>query len=81
MCEVSKYSVFNILTEDFDMSLVYAIWTNVDKQKYFALQKRQILSRQTGPYGLHIDSKYVDNFGMQVCIVLIFTNLMYYGQC
>jgi hypothetical protein len=29
---------------------------------------------------LYIHSKYADNFGLQISIVLIFTNLMYYGQ-
>jgi hypothetical protein len=29
---------------------------------------------------LYIHSKYADNFGLQIYIVLIFTNLMHYGQ-
>jgi hypothetical protein len=90
MCEVSKSSVFNILKEDFDMMSCRPVQGGCrdslisdDRKKEECRQVKLFCvtkKRQTGACGFHMDSKYADNFGMQICIVLIFTNLMYYGQ-
>jgi hypothetical protein len=71
MCGISKSSVFNILTEDLDMSRVCVRWVLRSFKKCRLCVTKTSVFRVSliGPCGLHTHSKYADNFVMRICFV------------